>query len=154
MERALALAAYATEQDEVPIGAVIVNPQTGEIISEAYNLSEHVLDATAHAEISAIRQACEKLGSNRLREMDLYVTLEPCTMCAAAISFARIAHLYFGAYDPKGGAVTSGVKFYESPTCHHRPEVTGGIMEAECGQILKDFFKAKRNKIKLLDKKC
>lgn len=153
MERALALAAYAAEQDEVPIGAVIVDPRSGEIISEAYNLSEHILDATAHAEISAIRKACEKLGGNRLRDMDLYVTLEPCTMCAAAISFARIAHLYFGAYDPKGGAVSSGVKFYEAPTCHHRPEVTGGIMEKECGQILKDFFKAKRNKIKLLDKK-
>lgn len=154
MQRALALAAYAAEQDEVPIGAIIVNPENGEIISEAYNLSEHILDATAHAEISAIRKACEKLGCNRLRNMDLYVTLEPCTMCAAAISFARIAHLYFGAYDPKGGAVSSGVKFYEAPTCHHRPEVTGGILEAECGQILKDFFKAKRNKIKLLDKKC
>lgn len=153
MQRALALAAYAAEQDEVPIGAVIVNPENGEIISEAYNLSEHILDATAHAEISAIRKACEKLGCNRLRGMDLYVTLEPCTMCAAAISFARIAHLYFGAYDVKGGAVDSGVKFYEAPTCHHRPEVKGGIMEAECGQILREFFKAKRNKIKLLDKK-
>lgn len=152
MERALALAAYAAEQDEVPIGAVVVNPENGEIVSEAYNLSEHVADASAHAEILAIRKACEKLKCNRLRGMDLYVTLEPCTMCAAAISFARIQNLYFGAVDAKGGAVVSGVKFYDSPTCHHRPEVQGGIMERECGQILKDFFKAKREKVKLLDK--
>lgn len=153
MERALALAAYAAEQDEVPIGAVVVNPENGEIVSEAYNLSEHVADASAHAEILAIRKACEKLKCNRLRGMDLYVTLEPCTMCAAAISFARIQNLYFGAVDAKGGAVVSGVKFYDSPTCHHRPEVQGGIMERECGQILKDFFKAKREKVRLLDKK-
>ena len=153
MEPALALAAYAAEQDEVPIGAVVVNPENGEIVSEAYNLSEHVADASAHAEILAIRKACEKLKCNRLRGMDLYVTLEPCTMCAAAISFARIQNLYFGAIDAKGGAVVSGVKFYDSPTCHHRPEVQGGIMERECGQILKDFFKAKREKVKLLDKK-
>ena len=153
MERALALAAYAAEQDEVPIGAVVVNPENGEIVSEAYNLSEHVADASAHAEILAIRKACEKLKCNRLRGMDLYVTLELCTMCAAAISFARIQNLYFGAIDAKGGAVVSGVKFYDSPTCHHRPEVQGGIMERECGQILKDFFKAKREKVKLLDKK-
>ena len=153
MERALALAAYAAEQDEVPIGAVVVNPENGEIVSEAYNLSEHVADASAHAEILAIRKACEKLKCNRLRGMDLYVTLEPCTMCAAAISFARIQNLYFGVIDAKGGAVVSGVKFYDSPTCHHRPEVQGGIMERECGQILKDFFKAKREKVKLLDKK-
>ena len=153
MERALALAAYAAEQDEVPIGAVVANPENGEIVSEAYNLSEHVADASAHAEILAIRKACEKLKCNRLRGMDLYVTLEPCTMCAAAISFARIQNLYFGAIDAKGGAVVSGVKFYDSPTCHHRPEVQGGIMERECGQILKDFFKAKREKVKLLDKK-
>lgn len=153
MKRALALAAYAAEQDEVPIGAVVVNPENGEIVSEAYNLSEHVADASAHAEILAIRKACEKLKCNRLRGMDLYVTLEPCTMCAAAISFARIQNLYFGAIDAKGGAVVSGVKFYDSPTCHHRPEVQGGIMERECGQILKDFFKAKREKVKLLDKK-
>jgi tRNA(adenine34) deaminase len=153
MERALALAAYAAEQDEVPIGAVVVNPENGEIVSEAYNLSEHVADASAHAEILAIRKACEKLKCNRLRGMDLYVTLEPCTMCAAAISFARIQNLYFGAVDAKGGAIVSGVKFYDSPTCHHRPEVQGGIMERECGQILKDFFKAKREKVKLLDKK-
>ena len=154
MQRALSLAARAAEQDEVPVGAVIVNPDSGEIISEAHNLSEHGLDALAHAEIIAIRKACEKLGVNRLRDMDLYVTLEPCTMCAAAISFSRIKNLYFGAYDEKGGAVVSGVKFFDAPTCHHRPNVQGGILEMDCSLILKDFFKRKREKVKLLDKKC
>lgn len=146
MLHCLNLAQKAAEQDEVPIGAIVVDRQSGEIISEAYNLSEHVLDATAHAEIIAIRKACETLGTNRLRGMDLYVSLEPCTMCAAAISMARIEHLYFGAFDIKGGAVTNGVKFYEAQTCHHRPEVIGGILEAQCSMILKNFFKAKRNK--------
>ena len=153
MQRALSLAARAAEQDEVPVGAVIVNPDSGEIISEAHNLSEHGLDALAHAEIIAIRKACEKLGVNRLRDMDLYVTLEPCTMCAAAISFSRIKNLYFGAYDEKGGAVVNGVKFFDAPTCHHRPNVQGGILEMDCSLILKDFFKRKREKVKLLDKK-
>ena len=154
MQRALSLAARAAEQDEVPVGAVIVNPDSGEIISEAHNLSEHGLDALAHAEIIAIRKACEKLGVNRLRDMDLYVTLEPCTMCAAAISFSRIKNLYFGAYDEKGGAIVNGVKFFDAPTCHHRPNVQGGILEMDCSLILKDFFKRKREKVKLLDKKC
>ncbi len=152
MLRCLELAQKAAAEDEVPIGAIVVNPQTGEIVSEAYNLSEHVLDATAHAEISAIRQACEKLGTNRLRGMDLYVTLEPCTMCAAAISFARIENLYFGAFDKKGGAVVSGVRFYEAATCHHKPHVIGGIMEDKCSEILKNFFKEKRKKKELLQK--
>ena len=154
MQRALSLAARAAEQDEVPVGAVVVNPESGEIISEAHNLSEHGSDALAHAEMLAIRKACEKLKTNRLREMDLYVTLEPCTMCAAAISFARIKNLYFGAFDAKGGAVISGVKFFDAPTCHHKPNVEGGILEEDCSQILKDFFKKKREKVKLLDKKC
>lgn len=146
MQRALELAQKATLQDEVPIGCVIVNPESGEIIAEAGNLSQHKEDATAHAEIIAIRQACAKLGTNRLWDMDLYVTLEPCTMCAAAISFARIKNLYFGAIDEKGGAVVSGVKFYDSPTCHHKPIIHQGLMQAECSQILKDFFKKKRDK--------
>ncbi len=146
MKRCLELAQKAFDEDEVPIGALIVDPQSGMILSEAHNISEHILDATAHAEIMAIRRACEKLGTNRLRGMDLYVTLEPCTMCAAAISFARIENLYFGAYDPKGGAVVSGVRFYESPTCHHRPQIHGGLLEDECSLILKKFFKNKRKK--------
>lgn len=144
MRRALELAGQAQNQDEVPIGCIIVNPANGEIIAESYNLSQHVEDATAHAEITAIREACKKLGQNRLRGMDMYVTLEPCTMCAAAISFARIENLYFGATDSKGGAVVSGVRFFEQPTCHHRPQVHPGLLENECSQILKDFFKSKR----------
>ena len=144
MQRALELAQRAATEDEVPIGAVIVDPSTDSIIAEAYNQSQHILDATAHAEIEAIRKACRHLGQNRLRGMDMYVTLEPCTMCAAAISFARIEHLYFGAYDSKGGAVASGVRFFDAPTCHHRPQVEGGILEAESAQLLKTFFQQKR----------
>lgn len=144
MQRCLELANKAAEQDEVPIGAIIVNPKNGEIISEAYNLSEHILDATAHAEIMAIRKACEIMGTNRLRGMDLYVTLEPCTMCAAAISFARIENLYFGAFDKKGGAVINGVRFFETETCHHKPNVTGGILGDKCSELLKIFFRNKR----------
>ena len=144
MKIALGLAQKAAEADEVPVGAVIVNPENGEIVAQAYNQSAHSGDATAHAEILAIQQACAKLKTTRLWKMDLYVTLEPCTMCAAAISFARIEHLYFGATDEKGGAVVSGVRFYDAPTCHHRPQYTGGICAEECSQILKDFFAAKR----------
>ena len=144
MQRCLELAQKAFDEDEVPIGAVIVNPENGEIVSEAYNKTEHSEDATAHAEISAIKKACQKLGVNRLRGLDLYVTLEPCTMCAAAISFARIENLYFGTSDSKGGAIKSGVKFYDAPTCHHKPKVISGISEDKCSQILKDFFKNKR----------
>lgn len=146
MQRAIELAAQAAAEDEVPIGAVIVNPESGEIIAEAYNQSQHISDASAHAEIEAIRKACAKLGQNRLWDMDLYVTLEPCTMCAGAISLARIKNLYFGAADAKGGAVVSGVKFFEAPTCHHRPQVSGGILEEECAALLKNFFRQKRNK--------
>lgn len=146
MIRALEQAQKAALNDEVPIGAVIVDPASGEIIAEAHNLSEHSEDALAHAEILAMRQACQKLGQNRLRGLDLYVTLEPCTMCAAAISFMRIENLFFGATDPKGGAIISGVKFYESPTCHHKPKTENGILEKECSQILKSFFQNKRKK--------
>ena len=144
MKAALKMAQKAAERDEVPVGAIIVNPQTGKIIARAYNKSAHNGDATAHAEIIAIQKACKKLQTSRLWDMDIYVTLEPCTMCAAAISFARIAHLYFGAYDEKGGAVANGVKFYDSPTCHHRPKYTGGIATESCAELLKTFFKNKR----------
>ena len=146
MGKALEQARLAAEADEIPVGALVVNPQNGEIVSAAHNLSQHSLDATAHAEILAIQEACRKLGSNRLRGFDMYVTLEPCTMCAAAISFARIEHLYIGAEDPKGGAVFNGVKFYEQPTCHHRPQTESGFLAEECSQILKSFFQAKRTK--------
>ena len=145
MRKALEQAQLAAEADEIPVGALVVNPQSGEIVSAAHNLSQHTLDATAHAEILAIQSACRKLNQNRLRDLDMYVTLEPCTMCAAAISFARIRCLFFGAYDAKGGGVVNGIRFYEQPTCHHRPQVTGGILEQECSALLKDFFKTKRN---------
>jgi len=146
MLRAIELAQKAVENDEVPVGAVVVNPQNGEIVAEAYNLSEHGDNACEHAEIIAMRKACKKLGTNRLWDMDLYVTLEPCTMCATAISFMRIRKLFFGAEDKKGGAVVSGVKFYEAQTCHHKPEIYGGICAEKCGQLLKDFFRNKRQK--------
>lgn len=146
MRKAIELAKKAQNADEIPVGCLIVNPADGAIVAQAHNLSQHSEDATAHAEILALRKACKKLKQNRLRDMDMYVTLEPCTMCAAAISFARISHLYFGAYDTKGGAVANGVKFYEQPTCHHRPMVSGGILENDCALLLKNFFKQKRLK--------
>ena len=147
MQIALKCAAKAAEKDEVPVGAIVVNHLSGEIIAKAHNKSAHGTDLTAHAEILAIQKACKKLKTTRLWDMDMYVTLEPCTMCAAAISFARISNLYFGATDEKGGAVVSGVKFYESQTCHHRPTVHSGILEQPCSEILKSFFKAKRKSI-------
>lgn len=146
MRRALELAKQAAENDEVPIGAIVVDSLTGKIIAEAGNQSAHDGDATAHAEILAIQQACKKLNQPRLWDMDMYVTLEPCTMCAAAISFVRIKHLYFGATDKKGGAVVSGVKFFEAPTCHHRPTVEYGILAEESTKLLQDFFQKKRKK--------
>ena len=146
MRRALELAKPAAENDEVPIGAIVVDSLTGKIIAEAGNQSAHNGDATAHAEILAIQQACKELNQPRLWDMDMYVTLEPCTMCAAAISFVRIKHLYFGATDKKGGAVVSGVKFFEAPTCHHRPTVEYGILAEESTKLLQDFFQKKRKK--------
>lgn len=146
MRRALELAKQAAENDEVPIGAIVVDSLTGKIIAEACNQSAHNGDATAHAEILAIQQACKKLNQPRLWDMDMYVTLEPCTMCAAAISFVRIKHLYFGATDKKGGAVVSGVKFFEAPTCHHRPTVEYGILAEESTKLLQNFFQKKRKK--------
>lgn len=128
---------------EVPIGAVVVS-SSGEVIASAHNLTETNSDPTAHAEMLAIRAACEKTGSARLPDCDLYVTLEPCPMCATAISFARIRRLYFGAYDPKGGGVENGARIFAQSTCHHAPEIIGGIAEEECSALLKDFFKARR----------
>lgn len=144
MQKALELAALAAASDEVPVGALVVNPQSGEIIAAAFNQSAHSGDATSHAEIIAIREACAKLNSTRLWDMDMYVTLEPCTMCAAAISFARIRNLYIGAVDEKGGAVVNGVRFYESSACHHRPQYETGICSDKCSELLKRFFQAKR----------
>ena len=143
MQLALKEARKAFNKDEVPIGAIIVD-KDGNILSRAHNQGEHGSSALNHAEILAIYKATQKLKQPRLWDCKIYVTLEPCTMCAAAISFARIKTLYFGAYDEKGGAVTSGVKFYEQKNCHHKPNVLGGILENECSQILKNFFKNKR----------
>lgn len=142
MQQALALAKQAAENGEVPIGAVVV--KDGEIIASAHNLTETNNDPTAHAEVLAIRAACEKLGTPRLTDCDLYVTLEPCPMCATAISFARIRRLYFGASDEKGGGVENGPRIFSQPTCHHKPEIYGGISEAECAGVLRAFFRAKR----------
>jgi tRNA(Arg) A34 adenosine deaminase TadA len=143
MEQALKEAEKAKSRGEVPIGAVIVAPN-GEIIARAGNRCEEDHDPSAHAEILAIREAGRALGSARLIDCDLYVTLEPCTMCATAISFARIRRLYFGAYDPKGGGVDHGACFYNQPTCHHKPEVYGGLRETDCADLLTSFFKEKR----------
>jgi tRNA(adenine34) deaminase len=145
MKLALEEATRAASIDEVPVGAVIVNPVNGEIIAAACNETILRNDPTAHAEILAIRTACEKTGAQRIPGFDLYVTLEPCAMCAGAISFARIRRVIYGAPDPKGGGVAHGGKFFEQPTCHHRPEVSNGPMQEECAEILKKFFKTKRS---------
>jgi tRNA(adenine34) deaminase len=142
MQFALDEARAAAEHGEVPVGCVIV--RDGQVIARAGNRTLADKDPTAHAELLAIRQAAAALGSERLTDCDLYVTLEPCTMCAAAMSFARIRRLYFGASDPKGGAVEHGVRFFSAGTCHHRPEVYGGINESECAELLREFFAARR----------
>lgn len=142
IQAAFDLAKESAAKGEVPIGCVIVHD--GEIIASGINMIETTHDPSAHAEIVAIRKAAKKLESPRLTDCDLYVTLEPCPMCAQAISFARIRRLYFGAYDPKGGGVEHGPRIFEQPTCHHAPEVIGGLMESECSALLKEFFKAKR----------
>jgi tRNA(adenine34) deaminase len=142
MEIAFEEARAAAARGEVPVGAVIVSE--GQIIARAGNRTLEQRDPTAHAEVLAIRAACAMLGSERLPGCDLYVTLEPCPMCAAAISFARVRRLYYGAGDPKGGAVDHGVRLFDSPTCHHRPEVYGGIGETAASDLLKDFFRARR----------
>src|SRR6478736_2107254 len=142
MELALRQAREAADRGEVPVGAVIV--RDGQVLSSAGNrtLADH--DPSAHAEMLAIRAACVATGSERLPGCDLYVTLEPCTMCAAVISFARIRRLYYAAPDPKGGAVDNGPRFFRSSTCHHAPEVYGGLREGEAAAMLRAFFAARR----------
>jgi tRNA(adenine34) deaminase len=142
MDLALKAADAAGKAGEVPIGCVIV--RGGEVVATTANRTIGDRDPTAHAELLAIRQAAAKLGGERLTDCDLYVTLEPCTMCAAAISFARIRRLYYGAADPKGGAVESGVRFFASPTCHHKPEIYSAVGEREAATLLTEFFKARR----------
>ena len=143
MDLALVEAERARELGEVPIGAVIVGAD-GAVLVKAGNRTLALRDPIAHAELLAIREACAKLGSERLSGCDLYVTLEPCAMCAAAISFARIRRLYFGASDPKGGAFEHGPRFFTQPTCHHAPEVIGGIGETRAAALLKQFFVERR----------
>ena len=142
MDLALEEAREAATRGEVPVGAVIV--RDGVVLARTGNRTRELNDVTAHAEILAIRQAADTVGSERLTGADLYVTLEPCTMCAAAISFARLRRLYFGADDEKGGAVTSGVRFFNQPTCHHGPEVYPDIASDDAMHLLKDFFKDRR----------
>jgi tRNA(adenine34) deaminase len=142
MDMALGEARTAGERGEVPVGCIIV--RQGEVIARSGNRTLAECDPTAHAEIIAIRAAARLLCCERLEDCDLYVTLEPCAMCAGALSLARIRRLYYGAPDPKGGAVDSGVRFFASPTCHHRPEVYGGLGEAEAGSLLREFFKGRR----------
>jgi tRNA(adenine34) deaminase len=142
MDIAFAEARAAQAAGEVPVGCAIVCD--GEVVARAGNRTLRDRDPTAHAELLAIRAAAAALGSERLTECDLYVTLEPCTMCTAAIAFARIRRLYFGAADPKGGAVENGVRFFAAPTCHHRPEIYGGIGEREAADLLRAFFAERR----------
>jgi tRNA(adenine34) deaminase len=144
MDLALAQAAAAATRGEVPVGAVLVDPE-GRIAAKAGNRTRELSDPTAHAEILVIREACLKTGSERLPGYDLYVTLEPCPMCAAAISFARIRRLYYGASDPKSGGVAHGARVFAHPTCHHAPEVYDGLAEAEAAILLKSFFAGRRD---------
>jgi tRNA(Arg) A34 adenosine deaminase TadA len=143
MQRALDEAAAAGAREEVPVGAVVVGAD-GRILASAGNRTRELKDPTAHAELLAIRAACAALGAERLADCDLYVTLEPCAMCAAAISFARIRRLYFGASDPKGGGVEHGARVFTHATCHHAPEVYGGIAESEAARLLVTFFSERR----------
>jgi tRNA(adenine34) deaminase len=142
MGLALEEARAAARRGEVPVGAVLV--RDGTVVARAGNRTRELADPTAHAEIVALRSACRDAGSERLPDCDLYVTLEPCAMCAAAVSFARIRRLYFGATDPKGGAVVSGPRFFASPTCHHAPEIYPGLGEVESAELLQSFFRSRR----------
>jgi tRNA(Arg) A34 adenosine deaminase TadA len=146
MELAIAEAEAAATAGEVPIGAVVVDGTTGSVLARAHNRVEADRDPTAHAELLAIRAAAAAGGASRLAEADLYVTLEPCPMCAQAIAFARIRRLYFAAADPKGGGVDHGPRIFSQPTCHHRPDVYGGLQETRAAALLRSFFAAKRRK--------
>lgn len=140
MEIALEEARAAAARGEIPVGALVADPASGRVLARAGNRTRELADPTAHAEMLAIRQACAALGSERLTGLDLYVTLEPCAMCAAAIAAARIGRLYYGAPDPKSGGVEQGARVFAHPQAHHRPEVFGGIAEAEAAGLLRDFF--------------
>ncbi len=144
MRVALEEARGAGARAEVPVGAVLVDSRTGTVVARAGNATRERCDPTAHAEILVIREACLLAGAQRLPEFDIYVTLEPCAMCAAAISFARLRRVVFGAPDPKGGGVMHGGRFYGQPTCHHRPDVTGGVCAEDSADLLRAFFKERR----------
>jgi tRNA(Arg) A34 adenosine deaminase TadA len=144
MALAFGEAEAASRAGEVPVGAVLVDSADGAVVARARNRVEEWTDPTAHAELIVLRAGAKALGTPRLDSCDLYVSLEPCAMCAAAISFARIRRLYFGAYDPKGGGVEHGPRFFRLPTCHHRPEIYGGIDEARAGELLRGFFGQRR----------
>lgn len=144
MQLALAEAEAAAARGEVPVGAVIVEASSGRVLAAAGNRTEADHDPSAHAELLALRVAARRLGSPRLTDCDLYVTLEPCAMCAQGIAFARIRRLYYGAPDPKGGGVEHGARIFAQPTCHHRPEVYGGIEEGRAGALLRAFFRDRR----------
>ncbi len=144
MQRAMDLARVAAEAGEAPIGALLVDPATGDVAAEAHNQPISLNDPTAHAEVLAMRAAGARLGNYRLTGLTLYVTLEPCAMCAGAISHARIGRVVYGADDAKGGAVAHGPRFFEQATCHSRPQVEGGVMAEEASSMLKNFFRARR----------
>ena len=144
MQTAITHAKQAATRDEVPVGAVLVDSKTGEVIAAASNRCEELHDPSAHAEMLVLRDACSSKQTTRLPSYDLYVTLEPCAMCAAMIANTRIRRLYYGAYDPKSGGVEHGAKVFDHATTHHKPDIYGGIMEAECAMLMKDFFKEKR----------
>ncbi|MDE0052053.1 MAG: nucleoside deaminase [Rhodospirillales bacterium] len=144
MDLAMAEAEAAGGRGEVPVGAVVVDGRTGDVLARAGNAVEARHDPTAHAEMLAIRAAAARHGTARLVDCDIYVTLEPCAMCAQAIAFARLRRVYFGAADPKGGGVEHGARIFDQPTCHHRPEVIGGIQESRAGELLRGFFKERR----------
>ncbi|MDE0390264.1 MAG: nucleoside deaminase [Rhodospirillales bacterium] len=144
MDLAIAEAEAARARGEVPVGAVVVDGRTGAVLARAGNEVEARHDPTAHAEMLAIRAAAAKRGTSRLVDCDIYVTLEPCAMCAQAIAFARLRRLYFGAADPKGGGVEHGARIFQQPTCHHRPEVIGGVQETRAAELLRRFFGARR----------
>jgi len=146
MRIALEEAQAAAARGETPVGAVIADPATGEVIARAGNGPIGAHDPTAHAEILAMRAAAEKLGNYRLTGLTLIVTLEPCAMCAGAISHARIGHVVFGAEDPKGGALLHGPKFFDQPTCHWRPQITGGVLADESAELLRGFFRERRTR--------
>lgn len=144
MDMALKLADMAGKEGEVPVGAVIIHHPTGKVMASAANQVAGHHDPTAHAEMLVIRAACAAVGSERLKDCDLYVTLEPCPMCAQAISLARLRRLYFAAYDEKGGGVENGPRIFNAASCHHRPEIYGGIGEEKASKMLKDFFLLRR----------